>query len=201
LTPTETTAGLVLSAAVVAALSRSNVAHGSYQALWSGTVAGPRGSRALVGNVADLVDNALMTVFFLAIGLEIGRERATGSLRSGHQAMLPVIAALGGMVGAAVVHLVVAGWIGAPVRWRHLVGAAIMCGSGFTVPLLFADAAFHTHPDLVHASQAALVATLVAVGLGGALLLATRRPRRSGDYPRSPSTPTAQGTPVPPRPQ
>jgi len=48
-----------------------------------------------------------MTVFFLAIGLEIGRERATGSLSENANAVMPVVAALGGMAGAAGVYLLV----------------------------------------------------------------------------------------------
>jgi len=48
-----------------------------------------------------LLNSGLMTVFFLAIGLEIGRERATGSLSENANAVMPVVAALGGMAGAA----------------------------------------------------------------------------------------------------
>jgi NhaA family Na+:H+ antiporter len=55
--------------------------------------------------VANEVDNGLMTIFFLAVGLEIGREVAEGSLRDRRNALLPVVAAGGGMAGAALVYL------------------------------------------------------------------------------------------------
>ena len=55
--------------------------------------------------MANEIDNGLMTIFFLAVGLEIGREVADGSLRDRRNALLPVLAALGGMAGAALVYL------------------------------------------------------------------------------------------------
>src|SRR6185437_12575348 len=58
--------------------------------------------------VRDWVDNGLMTVFFLAVGLEVGRERAVGSLREARNAIIPVVAALGGMAGAALAYLAAA---------------------------------------------------------------------------------------------
>ena len=42
------------------------------------------------------INDALMAVFFLLIGLEVKRELIQGSLASRRQAVFPVIAALGG---------------------------------------------------------------------------------------------------------
>ena len=61
-------------------------------------------------SVASEIDNGLMTIFFLAIGflaigLEIGREVAKGSLSDRRNALLPVLAAFGGMAGAALIYL------------------------------------------------------------------------------------------------
>jgi Na+/H+ antiporter NhaA len=49
------------------------------------------------------INDALMAVFFLLIGLEVKRELIQGSLASRRQAAFPVIAALGGMIVPALV--------------------------------------------------------------------------------------------------
>ena len=56
-----------------------------------------------------------MAVFFLVVGLEIGRERRHGDLADGRTAVVPVAGALGGMLGAGLVYaLVNHGGPGAP---------------------------------------------------------------------------------------
>jgi NhaA family Na+:H+ antiporter len=51
------------------------------------------------------INDALMAVFFLLIGLELSRELNEGELQSPRQALLPVVAALGGMVVPALCYL------------------------------------------------------------------------------------------------
>jgi NhaA family Na+:H+ antiporter len=51
------------------------------------------------------VNDALMTLFFFVVGLEIKRELVTGELRERRAAALPAVAALGGMVVPALVYL------------------------------------------------------------------------------------------------
>jgi NhaA family Na+:H+ antiporter len=104
---TEVAGGIVLVVALLAALAWANADSHGYAALWahqlvSGSALLPRSLHTVV----DQVDNGLMTLFFLAVGLEIGREVAEGSLRDRRNALLPVLAALGGMAGAALVYLV-----------------------------------------------------------------------------------------------
>ncbi|MCC8174001.1 MAG: Na+/H+ antiporter NhaA [Odoribacter sp.] len=48
--------------------------------------------------ILELINDALMTIFFFSVGLEIKREVLVGELSSPKKAFLPVIAALGGMV-------------------------------------------------------------------------------------------------------
>ncbi len=103
---TEAAGGVVLVVALVAALVWANLDAHSYSAVWDHLVS--RQSSLLppqLHSVEDLVDNGLMTIFFLAIGLEIGREVSEGSLRDRRNVLLPTIAALGGMAGAALVYL------------------------------------------------------------------------------------------------
>jgi NhaA family Na+:H+ antiporter len=101
--------GVVLAIALVAALVWANVDAHSYGATWLHVVTtANQPVPPTLHTVVDLIDNGLMTVFFLAIGLEIGRELAEGSLQDRRNALLPVLAALGGMAGAAVIYLIAA---------------------------------------------------------------------------------------------
>jgi NhaA family Na+:H+ antiporter len=52
----------------------------------------------------SLVNDGLMTIFFLAVGLEIKRELVVGELRDPRVATLPAVAAVGGMVVPAVLY-------------------------------------------------------------------------------------------------
>lgn len=51
------------------------------------------------------INDALMAVFFLLVGLEVKRELMQGSLVSLRQAAFPVIAAIGGMIVPALLYL------------------------------------------------------------------------------------------------
>jgi NhaA family Na+:H+ antiporter len=55
------------------------------------------------------VNDGLMTVFFLLVGIEIKREVTIGELRSPRAAALPAVAALGGMVVPALLYVAVVG--------------------------------------------------------------------------------------------
>ena len=55
------------------------------------------------------VNDGLMAMFFLVVGLEIKRELVQGELREPRRAALPAMAALGGMVVPALLYLAIAG--------------------------------------------------------------------------------------------
>jgi NhaA family Na+:H+ antiporter len=103
---TEIAGGALVAVALIAALVWANLdAHG-YVSVWAHrTIHGATFLPVGVRTVAGAIDNGLMTIFFLAVGLEIGREVAEGSLQDRRNALLPVLAALGGMAGAALVYL------------------------------------------------------------------------------------------------
>jgi Na+:H+ antiporter, NhaA family len=106
---TEVAGGVVLAVALVAALVWANADPHTYGAVWAHVVTThSRFVPSILGSVSDQIDNGLMTIFFLAVGLEIGREVAEGSLRDRRNALLPIVAALGGMAGAALVYLLTA---------------------------------------------------------------------------------------------
>jgi NhaA family Na+:H+ antiporter len=68
-----------------------------------------------IHDLRGVVNNGLMSIFFLGVGLEVGREYGSGPLESIRRAILPVAAALGGMVGAAVVYVAVTTATGGPI--------------------------------------------------------------------------------------
>jgi NhaA family Na+:H+ antiporter len=123
---------VILCAAVVAALFWANLAAGSYVAFWFHPLDWFPSGSGIDDNLQGLLNSGLMTVFFLAIGLEIGRERATGSLSENANAVMPVVAALGGMAGAAGVYLLVGPGPGAEGGW----GVPMATDVAFTLGLL-----------------------------------------------------------------
>lgn len=57
--------------------------------------------------VESFINDVLMTVFFFTVGLEIRRETTRGELSSKRKAILPVIAAFGGVIMPAVIYAIV----------------------------------------------------------------------------------------------
>jgi Na+:H+ antiporter, NhaA family len=103
---TEVAGGLVLLAATVVALAWANSPwQAAYQALWGTEMAVQVGRWGLALDLRHWINDGLMALFFLVVGLEIKRELVAGELRSPRNAALPVITALGGMVAPAVVFL------------------------------------------------------------------------------------------------
>lgn len=97
----------LLMAAALAALVWSNVATGAYEDFWSTAVTVELGSLHLEEDLRAVVNDLLMALFFYVVALEVKRELRFGSLRERASAAVPVAAALGTMLGAAVVYLAV----------------------------------------------------------------------------------------------
>jgi len=114
----EAGSGSLLLAAAVAALIWANVATGSYEEFWKTAVSIEIGSLSLEEDLLHLVNDLLMALFFFVVALEVKRELVFGSLRERASASVPVAAAAGTMVGAAVVYLAVnLGGDGEPSGW------------------------------------------------------------------------------------
>jgi NhaA family Na+:H+ antiporter len=112
----EAAGGLVLMVAAGLALIWANSPwQATYTALWETPLAVQLGRFGIEADLRDWVDDGLMTVFFLVVGLEIKRELVAGELATWRQAALPVVAAAGGMaVPAAIYAAANAGGPGGP---------------------------------------------------------------------------------------
>ncbi|MFH5823558.1 Na+/H+ antiporter NhaA [Georgenia sp. AZ-5] len=96
---------LLLVAAVVALVWANSPWRDSYHAL-AGTVIGPSALH-LDLPVSAWAADGLLAIFFFVVGLELKTEFVTGSLRKLNEALLPMIAAVLGMVGPAVLYTAV----------------------------------------------------------------------------------------------
>lgn len=98
--------GAVLITAAIAALVWANSPFAQqYFGLWNQTVGFELGDYSMSGSLHFWVNDALMTIFFLVVGMEIRREIYSGALSSLKQASLPLAAAAGGVLVPALVFL------------------------------------------------------------------------------------------------
>jgi Na+/H+ antiporter NhaA len=103
---TETGSAIVLLGAIVAALVWANSPWpDSYEDFWGTELAFRLGDWTLAADLRHWVNDGLMTLFFLVVGLEAKRELDVGDLRERSRLALPVVGALGGMAGAIAVYL------------------------------------------------------------------------------------------------
>lgn len=95
-------AGLLLIFATVVSLGLSNSALSpQYLAFWDLHL----GFGVLDKSLAHWVNDGLMAIFFFLVGLEIKREVLDGELSEPRQALLPALAAIGGVAAPALIHL------------------------------------------------------------------------------------------------
>ncbi len=104
---TETVGGVVLLAAMAVALIWANSPWGDVYTALRDLRVGPAALH-LDLTIGQWATDGLLAIFFFVVGLELKRELVVGELSSLSQALLPVAAALGGMVVPALVTLVLA---------------------------------------------------------------------------------------------
>jgi len=104
----EASGGIILVAAAVVALLWANSPFGSwYDAILQLPVAVQVGAAKLAKPLLLWINDGLMAIFFLLVGMEIKREVLQGELSSPAKAALPAIAAMGGMVAPAGIYLLI----------------------------------------------------------------------------------------------
>ena len=152
----EQAGGMVLVASTAVALALTNSGAGpAYLAFWESNLGGI--------TLEHWVNDALMAVFFLLIGLELERELYVGELSELKKASLPMVAAIGGMAAPALIY--------------YGLNAGTPMQAGFGIPvatdIAFALAALALLGNRVPpALKVFLVAFAVADDLGAILIIA-----------------------------
>ncbi|HEY0428266.1 MAG TPA: Na+/H+ antiporter NhaA [Pyrinomonadaceae bacterium] len=95
----EKSSGVVLIICTIVSLLVTNSSLGAnYLSIWHASILGL--------SVEHWINDGLMAIFFLLIGLELRRELRSGELSDAKAALLPVFAALGGIFTPALIHFV-----------------------------------------------------------------------------------------------
>lgn len=90
-------AGIMLLAAIVALIIANSGLIEPYEALWDTQLGVTVGERFFGLTLGTFINDALMAIFFLVVGLEIKYEVTVGELVDIRQALLPIVAAVGGV--------------------------------------------------------------------------------------------------------
>jgi len=106
ITASEQGAAALLLLATLAALVWANWPWGdSYRTFWESTLALKAGSFSVEMDFRRVVNEVLMTLFFFVVGLEVKREFTLGELSNRARAVVPVVAALAGLLMPALIFL------------------------------------------------------------------------------------------------
>jgi NhaA family Na+:H+ antiporter len=115
---TETASGAALVAAAAAAMFAANSPWADqYFAFLKQPVTLQAGAWAETNSLYEWVKEGLMAIFFFIVGLEIKHEILRGELSNPRKLALPVLAAVGGMAGPALVFLLINQNGGRPEGW------------------------------------------------------------------------------------
>ncbi|HET7601727.1 MAG TPA: Na+/H+ antiporter NhaA [Gemmatimonadales bacterium] len=126
-------AGLLLLFATILALLLTNSPVGeAFQEFWQQTLGVRFGDGAFQLPLIRWVNDGLLTIFFLVVGLEIKREFSTGHLSNRRAAALPVAAALGGVLIPALLYRLVL----PSGPWAHGWGVPMATDTAFAVALI-----------------------------------------------------------------
>jgi NhaA family Na+:H+ antiporter len=153
----EASSTILLIAATVIALVWINSDIGeTYHSFWHTKISFTFGDFHISKTLLHWVNDGLMSLFFFTVGLEIKREILVGELATPKKALLPVIAALGGMFVPALIYVAfnigsptIHGW-GIPVATdiAFALGAVAVFGRKLPVGLRIFLAAFAIADDL-----------------------------------------------------
>jgi NhaA family Na+:H+ antiporter len=134
--------GVVLLLATLVAVFLTNSAWGpAFTRLWETPVGLGWGASSFTLPLLNWINDGLLSIFFLVVGLEIKREFTVGHLASRRLAALPVAAAVGGMVVPALLYVLVVPngpWQGAwgiPIATDTAFAVALIATMGERVPI------------------------------------------------------------------
>ncbi|MCB0877544.1 MAG: Na+/H+ antiporter NhaA [Thermoleophilia bacterium] len=112
----EAASGIILLFATVVALAWANLDPSGYYDFWHAKISLTIGGWTETSTLAHAVNDGLMAIFFFVIGLEVKRELTVGELADRRAALLPLAAAVGGMLVPAALFLLVTAGSPADVR-------------------------------------------------------------------------------------
>lgn len=187
---------LMMAAAVIALVWANSPIAPSYVSLWDTRLTIGIGDWVLSKNLLHWINDGLMAIFFLVVGLELKREVLVGELASVRRATLPIAAALGGALVPALIFLVIVGSGEAARGWAipmatdiaFALGVLALVGDRIPIGLRVFMAALAIVDDLLavliiglfYTTDVSVAALLVAggclAGLIGANALGVRRP-------------------------
>ena len=121
---------LLLLMSVLAVVLANSPAGPGFEAIWRTPVGVGVGDRAFALPLVTWINDGLLSLFFLVVGLEIKREFTVGQLATRRAAALTVAAAVGGMLLPAIYSLI------APTQLAHGWGITIATDSAFAIALI-----------------------------------------------------------------
>jgi Na+:H+ antiporter, NhaA family len=132
---------LLLFATVLAIIITNSPLEPAFEAFWELDLGFTLGGANFHMSLRHWVNDALLTIFFLVVGLEIKREFTVGHLATRQSAALPVAGAVGGMVAPAALYLLIIptgpwshGW-GVPMATDAAFAVAVIAVMGSRVPV------------------------------------------------------------------
>ncbi len=176
-------------AALLALIASNSLLQNAYLTLFSTPVEVKIGALEIAKPLILWVNDGLMAIFFFLIGLEIKREILQGELSSPDKATLPIMAAIGGMAGPALVFVAINasspgtlnGWaIPAATDIAFALGVLLLLGSRVPASLkvfllaiaIIDDLGAITIIALFYTADLSLTAlSLAALGIGGLIAL------------------------------
>ena len=132
---------MLLLATLAAVIITNSVAGDAFMAFWATKFGLAFGDSSFDLSLLGWVNDALLTVFFLVVGLEIKREFTVGHLATRRSAALPIAAAMGGMAVPALLYVTLVpagdwriGW-GVPMATDTAFAVALIAVMGARVPV------------------------------------------------------------------
>lgn len=99
-------AGVMLLAAIIALIVANSMMYEPFYEFWHTEIGIFFGNNVAEMSLAHVINDIFMAVFFLLVGLEIKYEMTVGELTNIRQALLPIVAAVGGVVVPIIIYLV-----------------------------------------------------------------------------------------------
>jgi NhaA family Na+:H+ antiporter len=123
---------LLLIATVLAVASTNSALAPGFDAIWEEYLGFTVGAADFGMSLRHWINDGLLTIFFLVVGLEIKREFTVGHLASRRSAALPIAGAVGGMVVPALLYMLII----PQGPWSHGWGVPMATDTAFAVALI-----------------------------------------------------------------